>query len=206
MISQKLQLFPSTIWKYKIPADKLDEVNTKLLTSIAALKTHPRAKFSKNKWYTPNNLQELPEFAEICEYILDASHAVLKDISVKNYKSAIITGCWGNISSPGATHHKHSHPNNYLSGVYYLKSEKGSDSITFHDPRPQTGLIRPEVTVSNHETSETARLLVETGDIVLFPHWLNHSVVANTSNEDRISIAFNIMFKDYVETMTRPMW
>lgn len=40
----------------------------------------------------------------------------------------------------------HRHPDNFLSGVHYLRSQTGADTINFHDPRPQTAIIRPPVT------------------------------------------------------------
>ena len=35
-------------------------------------------------------------------------------------------------------------------------------------------------------------IVPEEGLLVLFPSWLHHSVQANTSNEERIVISFNI--------------
>lgn len=205
MLEQKLHAFPSPIWRCRVPDDRITDLNSTLMSKIMSYKGKPGTKVSKNKWYTPTNLQKEPEFAELCKYILEASNAVLDDLHVEN-RNLKITGCWGNISSPGATHHRHSHPNNYLSGVYYLKSGEGSNKITFHDPRQQLGLIRPKVSQPTIDNAETADVVIREGDIVLFPHWLNHSVAENTSDSERISIAFNVMFEDYVENMSPPMW
>jgi hypothetical protein len=38
-----------------------------------------------------------------------------------------ITGCWMNIKPRGIGHPLHSHQNNYLSGVYYVKTPEGAD-------------------------------------------------------------------------------
>jgi ectoine hydroxylase-related dioxygenase (phytanoyl-CoA dioxygenase family) len=35
---------------------------------------------------------------------------------------------------------------------------------------------------------------VKDGDIILFPAWLQHSTMENATDEERISIAFNINF------------
>lgn len=199
-------MFPSTVWKFRVPPEKLDTLNQRMLNKIMELKSHPKARFSENKWYSPRNLHEYEEFSELCSLILHSASNALEQLCVINFESIQITGCWANISSPGATHHRHSHPNNYFSGVYYLQSGEGSNTITFHDPRPQVGLIRPAVHKNTIDTAETANLIVEPGDIVFFPHWLCHSVEENKSSDDRISIAFNIMFKDYVEKMSVPMW
>ena len=53
---------------------------------------------------------------------------------------------------------------------------------------------------------ETINLIVNPGDLVIFPHWLVHSVAANTSGRERISIACNIMFSNYMSEMVKPMW
>ena len=47
---------------------------------------------------------------------------------------------------------------------------------------------------------------VKPGRIVLFPAWLSHSVPANRTKEERISIAFNAMFSDIAESMSAPLW
>lgn len=56
-----------------------------------------------------------------------------------------ITACWLNVLAPARTHAAHSHPNNFLSGVYYVRTQLGADTVNFHDPRPQPGIIRPPV-------------------------------------------------------------
>ena len=46
---------------------------------------------------------------------------------------------------------------------------------------------------------------VAEGDLVMFPGWLDHEVPINQSDADRVSIAFNVMFRNYGEAMSRPM-
>ena len=42
--------------------------------------------------------------------------------------------------------------------------------------------------------------------MVLFPAWLKHTVPANNAQSERISISFNLMFKNFSETMAPPIW
>ncbi len=100
----------------------------------------------------------------------------------------------------------HAHPNNFLSGVYYLKVQPGADTINFHDPRPQTGIIRPPVTELTAYNTDQVVVMVENGALLIFPAWLPHSVDANRSDRPRISISFNLMFTAYAETMGGPLW
>ena len=44
------------------------------------------------------------------------------------------------------------------------------------------------------------------GRMVMFPSWLRHHVPSNESTTERISIAFNLMFTNYAETLAMPRW
>ena len=107
---------------------------------------------------------------------------------------------------PGAAHRMHSHPNNFLSGVYYLRTAAGADTINFHDPRTQTGIIRPPVTELTSANTDQVGVQVKRGMLLLFPAYLLHSVDANTGGEERVSISFNVMFSAFTENLSRPLW
>ena len=111
----------------------------------------------------------------------------------------------GRPFSPAA-HKIHHHPNNFLSGVYYLRTFPGADTINFHDPRSQTGIIRPPVTELTAANTDQVVLRVHNGTLLVFPSWLQHSVDANAGESERISISFNVMFSSFSERLTRPLW
>ena len=100
----------------------------------------------------------------------------------------------------------HHHPNNYLSGVYYVAIPEGTGKIEFIDPRPRANMIQPAMQKLNKYAGDRIILDVQEGRFVLFPAWLNHAVPMNRGNGERVSIAFNIMFKQFTETMARPLW
>ena len=56
-----------------------------------------------------------------------------------------ITNMWGNILRPQSqrTHAPHTHSNNFLSGVFYLKTSSDTSPIQFFDPRPQSNVLKP---------------------------------------------------------------
>ena len=97
-------------------------------------------------------------------------------------------------------------PYRYLSGVYYLKVPRGSGMITFHDPRIQASTIVPPARRSNPFNSLAQSLPVEEGRLVLFPAWLSHSVIPNPADDVRISVSFNLMFREFGERMGAPLW
>ena len=47
----------------------------------------------------------------------------------------------------------------------------------------------------NHFNSHIGSTVTTTGDMIIFPSSLNHSVQQNESNEDRIAIALNVFLE-----------
>ena len=142
--------------------------------------------------------------ASPCTYYADARNGVLQFLHVGDCGPLRVTGCWANVNPPGASHRMHAHPNNFLSGVYYVSVPAGADTINFHDPRPQTGQIRPPVTALTAENTDQVVVRIAEGTLLLFPAWLMHSVDANPTQERRVSVSFNLMFDS--PTLARPLW
>ena len=115
-------------------------------------------------------------------------------------------GAHFNINPSGASHRAHSHPNNYLSRIYYVQTQARADTINFHDPRAQTGIIRPPVTELTVDNTDQVVVKVDSGTLLVFPSYLQHSVESNNSDGERISISFNIMFSSFTENLCKPLW
>ena len=156
-------------------------------------------------WQSERDLHHRDEFRRLVACIRDAAESVLEFL--KTGDSAFeLTGLWANVNPKGASHPVHSHPNNFLSGVYYVRTHEGADTVNFHDPRPQTANIRPPVTELTAENTDQVVVKVSDGTLLMFPSWLSHSVDTSDSNEFRISISFNIMFSAFAERMSKPLW
>ena len=82
------------------------------------------------------------------------------------------TGCWANINPRETAHKMHNHPNNYLSGVYYVQTQAGAGTINLHDPRIQTGIIRPPVTKLTAGNTDQVVVKVRPGTLLIFPSYL----------------------------------
>jgi uncharacterized protein (TIGR02466 family) len=89
----------------------------------------------------------------------------------------------GHRAGPGASHKLHSHANNFLSGVYYARTEPGANTINFHDPRRQTAVIRPPVVELSAENTDQVVIRERDGTLLMFPSYLEHSVDANSGDQ-----------------------
>lgn len=100
---------------------------------------------------------------------------------------------WININRKGHynTRHTHVDSNIFLSGVYYIKVPKDSGRIRLYDPR---GVLQQSMTdhVYFNDGNEYNYVNIIDGLIIYFPSWVEHDVESNDTNEDRISVAFNL--------------
>jgi len=202
--STVLTLFPTLVWRTELR----DAVRERIMAATEAELARagaPRDLAPGHSWQSHAALHEAPDLAELVAVILRMAGAVLDFLQV-GHDGFAITGCWANVNAPGAAHPIHHHPNNFLSGVCYLRVPDGGDTIQFHDPRAQVRVIRPPVRELTGENTDMVVVRVQPGTVLLFPSWLEHSVPPNRGAEPRVSVSYNLMFTRFAETMAAPLW
>ena len=101
-----------------------------------------------------------------------------------------IKGCWSVWLKPGGFHVDHVHPQGWISSACYIATPQASEDeerkegwIRFGQPRvqPPGGLL--------------AEYFVQPrpGRLVLFPAWMWHGTVPFTSDERRLTVAFDVL-------------
>lgn len=108
--------------------------------------------------------------------------------------SLYITQSWLNVTQAGQYHHKHEHPNSFVSGVLYIDADELNDRIQFFHGKGYQQLMveSSEFTFLN---STSWWLAVKTNDIMLFPSSLTHMVTTKNGENNRTSLAFNTFLK-----------
>ncbi len=200
-----LRMFPSFVWKAEIRPEIRAPLDAAILKKLAAVGPDVTALAPGESWQSDHRLHLADELAPLAAAIQAAAAAVLEHLAIAP-RALAITGCWANVSAPGARHGTHSHPNNFLSGVYYVQTSEGAETINFHDPRPQCAIMRPPVKSLTADNADQVVVKVEEGTLLLFPAWLMHSVDPNRSRYLRVSVSFNLMFSAYAESMAAPLW
>jgi uncharacterized protein (TIGR02466 family) len=116
-----------------------------------------------------------------------------KELGYKNNLKSIIDNMWININPPGGLTRTHTHVDNILSGVFFLKVRKDCGRLVFPHPLPHAlyHFHHKTVEIYNEKNSNFCYHIPQVGKIILFPSFAQHFVETNLSNEDRISIAFN---------------
>ena len=108
----------------------------------------------------------------------------------------LFVSAWVNINPPEAFNMKHNHPTSDLSGVLWIKSQKDCGNIIFDSPRSLA--THQEIECYNEDFKENNNYFHSfsfnpiAGRLIVFPSHLEHHVDFNESEEDRISVSFNI--------------
>jgi len=203
--SDVIPMFPTLVWKIQIKPELRDSIETACIAALGAMRREAQRLEPGCGWQSAQTLHQRADFAQLVTCIQGAARSVLRFLRI-GHESFEITACWATILGTGAEHRVHSHPNNYLSGVYYVRTHHGADTINFHDPRPQAAVIRPPVVELTRENTDQVVIRVANGTLLLFPSYLEHSVDPTASGEERISVSFNIMFSSFTEELSKPLW
>ena len=103
-----------------------------------------------------------------------------------------IANTWININNTSNKNNLHTHPRAVLSGCFYLTDD--NSNLVFQRPVGiDTYFLETYKSKNNTYLSHTnVSYSPSSRNVYLFPGWLPHSVEENTSNKERISVAFNV--------------
>ena len=175
-------LFPTPVAKFELGREFTAEEQG-FVSAQATHKNVGNTTSSDHYVLRHDTLANLMSFiqASVDKYV-KAVYAPKEDIRLR------ITQSWLNYTKPGEHHHKHAHPNSFISGVLYMKALRESDKIYFFNEK-----YRPIDLPTNNwnlYNSKSWWFEVGTGDLMLFPssltHWVDH-----VQGDERISLAFN---------------
>jgi uncharacterized protein (TIGR02466 family) len=203
--SEVISMFPSLVWKTQVEPGLRDAMCARILAALADIRRDAPPLKAGQGWQSEQDFHRHEAMRELVPCIDHCAAGIFRFLCIGKVDYEI-TGCWATVLAPGASHKLHSHPNNFLSGVYYVRTGEGADTINFHDPRKQASIIRPPVTELTAQNTDQVVVRVREGTLLLFPSYLEHSVDANGSADERVSISFNLMFTSFAQQLSKPLW
>jgi uncharacterized protein (TIGR02466 family) len=203
--TQLLQLFPTCVWLHDLKPEDYEPINRRILPAIRELLARKGPSQEGLTSQSHHDLHHREEFEDLIAFARKAAHSVLDHLQV-DYSDFQITGCWANVNPAQTQHRAHTHPNNFLSGVYYVQVPDTRDGLVFHEPRAQALVISPKVKKLTALTGSEANLDVREGRLFIFPSWLEHSVAKTRAEGERVSVSFNFMLSSFAEEFSPPRW
>ena len=148
-------------------------------------------------WHSNDKLYEDEEFRSTVADILWNAKEGFNHLDVQDEYVPEMTGLWGMINPPGSRNNVHTHPYNYLSGVYYLKVPQNSGNLVFLEPKPQAEVLSPpKIKEASIHLAHSVTWEPKENSLIFFPSWLQHEVQYNNSKEDRVILSFNINWRE----------
>ena len=199
-------LFPTPIWE-----DDDCGLDTKEIQDFCYLveKEDPQGRKATNYggWqsneFRPEVLPDTP-LKSLYYSLLDHCYEACDNWGFMNY-SLRLSNLWININRKGDSNLLHTHAGSIISGVYYAKVPQCCcGELKFLQPMHEQCLkeywgCNENFDRWNHEHNMIEHYITpKENSLVLFPAWLQHSVDASASDDDRISISFNMfIFSDF---------
>lgn len=188
--------FPTPIW-----ITDLDINNDQLKTACLKLKEDNldgRVLSNMGGWQS-NDLypeQNIAVFRQLVSSLTESINYILENDYCITDRVANVSQYWININKGHNANQVHIHPGAFLSGVYYVSAPEGSGSIHFErDSKEIYAMGCLKIGGKTVVSTMNCEYKPKTGRLLLFPGWLPHSVLPNTTDEERISIAFNAELK-----------
>ena len=125
---------------------------------------------------------ELHELGNIAD---EAVHALLKEFCIN--KKAFRNESWVNYQNKYQYQNVHTHPGSAVSTCYYIQATPEDGVFRIHPPKEETGVW---------DIAGTITYKPRTGLVLAFPSTMNHSVSQNLTDNTRISISCNYIFKE----------
>lgn len=190
------------IKSYKLTNDvlslSLDDFNKTILTEIDDSKgwIHEPVQYATFKGKQLVNLRDnLPKKSKVREdlynFVKRSTLEYLKDMSkldtlyFNQKRDELVINSWAVELSSGGHQSAHVHPGGWISGVYYVGvpnfKEKLSGALAFGFKNTKS-----EFEILKH-------VVPEEGCLILFPSYMTHKTIPFSTNESRVSIAFDII-------------
>jgi uncharacterized protein (TIGR02466 family) len=187
----RTDLWATPIWQYYISDDAINF--NQVIADVYEIKKRDEGRVISNHGGWQSNFVESQntEICKLMEYIKSSAQTCFQQLEVRKEYGKVFQ-YWININSFGHFNKQHIHGGSVISGCVYLKVPKNSGNF-FLCPNIMEHYFYDTYTNYNTDfASKNTEFIAEEKKVILFPSFLPHSVSINNSNEDRISIAFNI--------------
>lgn len=134
-------------------------------------------------------LNTLPQFGRLHQWFSDCIEETRRELELP-FERLVLTQSWANRATRGQSHHRHTHPNSFMSGLFYLTGEEGGKTQFFQFDRWFNFFL---ITIENDEDHRLVHSELPTaGKLLLFPSTLEHCVEQHAKDEPRFTISFNV--------------
>jgi len=186
---EEISLFSIPLYKFKFADHELHKPKImKYLSNEKVYKDNSRRHID----FSGPNLHNLPEFSEFAKFAMDSLNESM--INLGYVPSIQITSLWATRHRENLFHHRHTHNNSFLVGVYYLNGSTKNSGTTFFTNNRCNQIVPARLPNTKLRIASKWTSSFEEGTLLIFPSWLEHDTDVNILiNSDRYILSFNSM-------------
>ena len=198
---ETLNLFSTPVYKNKLNHKNFDRVQKEIFLSlkevefISTNRLHPKSFDYFNTKVSDNieNSNYLYEYkcTNLIQSISDNVVSYLKSIGLTGKVEFEISNSWMTCIDNRYHIQTHHHEAVGISGIYYYKTNGKDGNLYLSSPMKYMQISN---IFKRCDPNQSFEIIPENGMIILFPSWIDHGVRSNTTDDERISVAFNINF------------
>jgi uncharacterized protein (TIGR02466 family) len=143
-------------------------------------------------WQSHTDMRSRPELRSLIRFIDETIGRVKVYLDIVDGFELHVSSMWININGKGSYNTPHIHGNTFFGGVYYVKTHPGCGQIQFQESSNIREYHCPPYARITPRNCFVQQCAAEAGRLCIFPAYLPHQVTENTTDEERISIAFNV--------------
>ena len=186
--------FPTPVWWEQTDIDPTEMI--KLCYNMLENDPEGRELSNEGGWQSKDFRPDVyPELKPLEDKIREQAENSFRDFGYRRETCIIdIENFWFNVNNKGNSNSVHIHDDSFLSGCFYLKAYPGQGKITFYKNHAFDYITTTHAPIDYYTPISASAISYEpnTGKILMFPGHLPHGVGRNTTDDERISIAFNV--------------
>jgi len=196
-MGQSLSLFPTKIYKDVYP--NVQYLKNNLFTKLANVfkdTEQNNNEFMRDGTLCSYNIgadlqtQFPEETKDIVAFVESLAKEYWKECNYYEELEPYVFQLWANTTPKGGWVHSHLHGNMAFTGVIYVDASPEQGNLIIENPMDMVLMNQPISPSVKYPMGY--ELEVKTGDVVMFPGYLKHSVKPNTIDRDRLILGFNI--------------
>lgn len=190
-------MFVETLFVSNVAVDDLDLDNQPIKDYCYSLKEKQQSSQYSNigGWHSDLITGHIPVLNKLFVNISHRLNALHTFFNFRDDLQISISSFWVNINGKGHANVPHTHRGFTFSGVYFVDGQPGSGDLVLVHPSQQFPYHYLDLPFKDHSIDKslgTIHYTPQPGKLVIFPSWIQHYVQPNLTDQDRISIGFDV--------------
>ncbi len=179
-------LFPTPVLVSDLDSKIADDIESAVVSRIDNLARH---KDQNSDFHEKDKLFDIKkDFEPLYKFFVQSLYAYKEQTGTKASESDF-TYWFQDYSKLGDYHDRHNHGTDGVSGIYWVRASENAGQTVFYNPNAIMEYVHP--TQQTKYNSTELGFKPRKGCLLLFPSYVNHSVLPSPKEAVRTTIAFN---------------